>query len=184
MKNISQHKAFTLIELLVVIAIIGLLSSVVLASVKSAREKSKVARIAQDFKTIEKALYFFADDEGRAAWWRCNTGSSECFGLGNDPTIESMVANTDLVDFLPTAPVGPIGGTYKYDYDGDDFCGGGCWTAQAFNILYYPSTGLAATYGPLLDEYIDGGDGACAGKISWNTTNNWIGYHISCEGKF
>lgn len=182
MYTLRAQKAFTLIELLVVIAIIGLLSSVVLTSVNSAREKSKVARIAQDFKTIEKALYLFADDSGRSTYWRCNTGSTDCFGLGNDPTIESMVESTGLSAFLPTAPTEPIGGTYRYDYDGDDFCSSGCWTAQAFNILYYPSTGLAATYGPLLDEYIDGGDGACAGKIYWNT--NLISYHISCEGKF
>lgn len=41
--NISNQKGFTLIELLVVISIIGLLSSVVLASLRSARDKGQVA---------------------------------------------------------------------------------------------------------------------------------------------
>ena len=42
--HIGMKRGFTLIELLVVIAIIGILSSVVLASFNSAREKAKVER--------------------------------------------------------------------------------------------------------------------------------------------
>ncbi|GIW68452.1 MAG: hypothetical protein KatS3mg099_400 [Candidatus Parcubacteria bacterium] len=54
--------AFTLIELLVVIAIIGLLSSIVFASVNSAREKARVARAAADLKEITKVLAIYYDD--------------------------------------------------------------------------------------------------------------------------
>ena len=71
MKNMSYQKihnrfsrGFTLIELLVVIAIIGLLSSVVLASLNSSRHKARVVRRLSDFRQIERALYMYHDTNG------------------------------------------------------------------------------------------------------------------------
>ena len=54
MKNFS--KGFTLIELLVVIAIIGVLSSVVLASLNSARAKGRDAKRKAEMVSIQTAL--------------------------------------------------------------------------------------------------------------------------------
>lgn len=58
---LGESKGFTLIELLVVIAIIGLLSSVVLASLTSARKKGRDARRVNDLRQIQLALEFYYD---------------------------------------------------------------------------------------------------------------------------
>ena len=58
---LQKNKGFTLIELLVVIAIIGLLSSVVLASLNSARQKARDARRVADIKQLQTALELYYD---------------------------------------------------------------------------------------------------------------------------
>ena len=60
-----MKKGFTLIELLVVIAIIGLLSSVVLTSLNSARVKARDVRRVSDLHQIQTALELFYDTYGR-----------------------------------------------------------------------------------------------------------------------
>jgi len=59
MKN-SQNKGFTLIELLVVIAIIGILSSVVLASLTTARTKGQAAAVQSELSNMraQAELYY------------------------------------------------------------------------------------------------------------------------------
>ena len=57
----KAFRGFTLIELLVVIAIIGILSSIVLASLNTARLKSRDARRVADIKQIQLAMQLFYD---------------------------------------------------------------------------------------------------------------------------
>jgi len=63
-KQNKRNKGFTLIELLVVIAIIGLLSSVILASVNSARIKARDARRKSDLHQLVNALAMYVSDNG------------------------------------------------------------------------------------------------------------------------
>lgn len=58
----KQQKGFTLIELLVVIAIIGLLASVVLLALNSARAKSRDAKRVADIRQIQSGLELFFND--------------------------------------------------------------------------------------------------------------------------
>ncbi len=56
------NQGFTLIELLVVVAIIGLLSSVVLVSLNSARKKARNAKRVADMRQIQSALELYYSD--------------------------------------------------------------------------------------------------------------------------
>jgi prepilin-type N-terminal cleavage/methylation domain-containing protein len=93
---IAKRRGFTLIELLVVIAIIGILSSVVVASLNSARKKARDARRVDEVKQIQLALDLYYDANG-----------------GKYPQALTALAPT----YIPVVPVPPAGASdtaYKY----------------------------------------------------------------------
>lgn len=96
-----MKKGFTLIELLVVIAIIGMLSSVVLASLNSAREKSRDARRLADIKQIQTALEMKADDT-----------SPFMYPNETSDTITSTQLGSTYLSGVPVDP--KTGGAYTY----------------------------------------------------------------------
>ena len=63
-KGLPAQAGFTLIELLVVIAIIALLSSVVLASLGSAKTKGRDTKRLTDVKTLQLTLEMYYDANG------------------------------------------------------------------------------------------------------------------------
>lgn len=71
MKIINKVKSgktgagFTLIELLVVIAVIGLLASVVLVALNSARIKARDTKRKADLSQIQKAIELYRDDNNK-----------------------------------------------------------------------------------------------------------------------
>ena len=66
-RDADKKKGFTLIELLVVVAIIGLLASVILASLNTARGKARDAQRESNLQNIQIALEMYYDKYGSAS---------------------------------------------------------------------------------------------------------------------
>ena len=128
-----KAKGFTLIELLVVISIIALLSSIVLASLSSARSKARDSQRIQEIKQIQTALELYRQDNGRypasyngsgcgatspnTSW--CNSIQSVSGGhwIREGSSNLSKYFGSDPVDPKPASSPGwtPVkGGTYFY----------------------------------------------------------------------
>jgi len=119
----NSQRGFTLIELLVVIAIIGLLSSVVLASLNTARLKARDARRLSDLRQIQIAFELYFDDNNQ---YPPQSG-------GNNGNIgEGAGIDTALAPYMPVVPMDPLGDgiddenhPYYYYYDGNQLCDDG-----------------------------------------------------------
>jgi prepilin-type N-terminal cleavage/methylation domain-containing protein len=66
-KKAKNNRGFTLIELLVVVAIISLLSSIVFASLNSARKRTKDTALRQGVREFETLLHMEYNDTGSYA---------------------------------------------------------------------------------------------------------------------
>jgi len=102
-----QRRGFTLIELLVVIAIIGILSSIVLVSLNTARTKAQNTQRITELQEIKKALVAYFADNG---YFPPNPYSSvEVYS--DDPNfLPELVSG----GYLPSIPKGPAANSYAY----------------------------------------------------------------------
>jgi len=130
MNNKSKTKGFTLIELLVVIAIIGLLSSVVVASLNTARAKARDAKRLSDMHQMQIALEFYYDSFGRYP----DSDNAGCGGWdssGNGTFITPLVSN----NFLPTHLLDPTINNSCGNYAYYRYSAGSSGCVNAFYVL-------------------------------------------------
>ena len=117
----TKQKGFTLVELLVVIAIIGLLSTLAVIALGSARSKARDARRISDIKQMQTALeLYFADageypQQGPSSIELGSTNAAVLcdLGLRLDDTGCSVTYMGQVPQNFPTPP------TAGYDYLSD-----------------------------------------------------------------
>ncbi|MBU2579535.1 prepilin-type N-terminal cleavage/methylation domain-containing protein [Patescibacteria group bacterium] len=100
----KNQKGFTLIELLVVIAIIGVLSTIVLVSLNTAREKARDVRRVSDMRQVALALEMYYDDN-------TSTGYPGTAGADSWAVMETAIEGGGYIASVPTDPGT---GTYQY----------------------------------------------------------------------
>lgn len=118
----KNRRGFTLIELLVVIAVIGILASVVMASLNSARVKARNARRSSDVKQLVNAFNLGLTGtndlpNSGTNGWVCV--SATCYNGWVNYTANATV-DAFLAPYLPTKPSDPVGtggGGYLYFYN-------------------------------------------------------------------
>lgn len=101
----SHSRGFTLIELLVVISIIGLLSSIVLASLNTARAKARDAARESSIHSIQIALELYYSSNGQYPASGGATSPNSGWSNSNDSSWTTL--QTALAPYISKLPQDP-----------------------------------------------------------------------------
>lgn len=112
---LASKKGFTLIELLIVIAIIGILASIIVVNLTTARGKARDARRKSDMDSIRNALEMYNNKNGRYPdtlnAWQWSTQSQPWIHDENATPIELV---PEYISTLPIDPRNTSSNLYYY----------------------------------------------------------------------
>lgn len=128
-QNIYQ-KGFTLIELLVVIAIISLLSSIVMASLNSARQKAKDAVRLSDINQVKTAIEMYINDNGKAPYIKGPNGDGVISDFDN---ADWSQLEKDLSPYIKQLPKDPCGSACYSKISKSSSNGGNSYFAYSYS---------------------------------------------------
>jgi type II secretion system protein G len=144
-KNKKNNKGFTLIELMVVISIIGLLSSIVLASLKGARDKAKSVAFRESVMSFTKALELYRSDNGRYPgqpnsffFLQLQPGIAPFYREGTDSNNKYTTFKAEMDKYIKQFPTPTLPDSYFYYYSDPNVRCSGDSKASPYNILISP----------------------------------------------
>jgi len=153
-----MRRGFTLIELLVVIAIIGILASIIMVSLNTARLKGRDARREADFNTIQLALEEYANDHGTYPQGTCAYLSGWCVSSN---AAQWSALQTMLAPYITTLPKDPINSV------------GNPWSANTYSYAYAANS-TGTNYDLIANLEDTANPGRCAVK-------QWYSYVYGCS---
>lgn len=165
------ERAFTLVELLVVIAIIGILATIVLVSLNTARIRARDTKRLGDIRQIQLALELFADSKNQVypqtdMYSTAACGAGVVCGLGSSDSCGSR----SCLSAVPKDPSGTPAPQYWYNY-----------SPAANPTAYHLGANLEESVNSALNSDRDcndalaGGAGSCGAAAFTTASGNPIG---------
>jgi type II secretion system protein G len=170
-QQLNTNKGFTLIELLVVISIIGLLASIVLASLLEAKLKAENTKYKSSIKEVQKALALYYSEKNIFPDVAYTIQPSAA--LGDTWTLSYGAQELVSGRYMSLLPVAKAGGASFYytattaSFSTNIYCG----ATKVQPNSYYITIRAANPSAPSLSAYYPAQGSGPTGSITYST---WV----------